>query len=185
MLYPTIIMESFFKEVEPVITFYNNVKWFRAKKKENWPGVRSKPLHEINLDLHNYIINKIISIYYNNNFEQVFWDSASIQFHKIKPSDLKTWNKKQTHIHKDQAVEIAGVIYLNKDTVCKKSGTTIYNEDLKEQIIVSNTFNTLLLYDANKFHGVTQFTSLEILRIVIFIKNIRTKYNFLERLNSN
>ena len=75
--------------------------------------------------------------------------------------------------------------YLNKNITCKKSGTTIYNNNLKEQIVVSNNFNSLLLYDANKFHGVTKFTDLETLRIVIFINGIKTNNNFLNRLHDN
>ena len=185
MYYPTIVVEDFFKDYNSILNFYKKVKLYKPKKNENWPGVRSKPFHKINIDLHNYIINKIISIYYNYNLQQVFWKNANVQFHKVKPFDLKTWNKKQTHIHKDKNFEIAGVIYLNKNITCKKSGTTIYHNNLKEQIVVSNNFNSLLLYDANKFHGVTKFTDLETLRIVIFINGIKTNNNFLNRLHDN
>jgi len=183
--YPTIIVEDFFKNPDLIFDFYKKVKFFKPKNNENWPGVRSKPFHKINMNLHKYIMNKIISVYYNYNIQQVFWENANIQFHRIKPSDLKTWNKKQTHIHKDENFEIAGVIYLNKNTICKKSGTTIYDKNLKEQVIVSNNFNSLLLYDANKFHGITEFTDLETLRIVIFINNIKTQFSFLERFYSS
>ena len=93
MYYPTIVVEDFFKDPNLILNFYKKVKWFKPKENENWPGVRSKPFYKINIDLHNYIINKIISIYYNYNLQQVFWKNANVQFHKVKPFDLKTWNK--------------------------------------------------------------------------------------------
>jgi|TARA_R100001463_G_scaffold99933_1_gene154365 hypothetical protein len=181
MIYPTIVVENFFKDTKLIFDFLKKVKWSRAKDDENWPGVRSESFHKINPELHSFIMNKIISVYYEYRLQQVFWESASIQFHKTKPSDFKKWKRKETHIHKDNRVEIAGVIYLNK-TICEKSGTTIYNKDLKKQVVVSNNFNSLLLYDANKFHGVTEFTDLETLRLVIFINKVTAKYKFLDRI---
>tara|TARA_R110000751_G_scaffold300372_1_gene412074 strand:+ start:414 stop:962 length:549 start_codon:yes stop_codon:yes gene_type:complete len=182
-MYPTTISESFFNDPDSIVKLSKKIKFFKPKTNENWPGLRSKPLHSIDIDLHNFIMNKIISIYYDCKLQQVFWESSSIQFHKIKPSDIKKWGKKKTHIHKDLNFELAGVIYLNRNVVCESTGTSIYNDNIKKLITVSNNYNSLLMYDANKFHGVTKFTGLGILRIVIFIKNIKTRNNFLERLN--
>ena len=71
MYYPTIVVEDFFKDPNLILNFYKKVKWFKPKENENWPGVRSKPFYKINIDLHNYIMNKIISVYYNYNLQDV------------------------------------------------------------------------------------------------------------------
>ena len=50
MYYPTIVVEDFFKDPNLILNFYKKVKWFKPKKNENWPGVRSKPFYKINID---------------------------------------------------------------------------------------------------------------------------------------
>lgn len=181
-MYPTVIVDSFFKNPDLIVKYSKTLEWFKPKEFDNWPGVRTQPLHLINKDLFNFIINKILSIYYDFNIQQVSYENVVVQFHKTNKSDIKNWNKKHTHIHKDKNEELAGVIYLNKNIVCEETGTSIYNEKLKKTIKVSNNYNTLLLYDAKRFHGVTNFSNLEILRLVIFIRKIKTNLTVLERL---
>ena len=64
MIYPTIVVENFFKDPKLIFDFLKKVKWSRAKDDENWPGVRSESFHKINPELHSFIMNKIISVYY-------------------------------------------------------------------------------------------------------------------------
>jgi hypothetical protein len=182
-MYPTVIVDSFFKEPDSIVEYSKKLKWFKPKEKDNWPGHRTEALHLINRDLFNFIMDKIISIYYNFKVQEVNYEDVVIKFHKTNKLDIKKWKKKHFRIHKDKEEELAGVIYLNKDIVCEETGTSIYDEKLKKTIKVSNTYNTLLLYDARRFHGVTSFSSLETLRLVIFIRRLKTNLTVLQRLS--
>lgn len=184
-MYPTVIIDNFFDDPKSIVSFSKKLTWYKPNEQDNWPGLRTDFLHKLNYNLFDYIVKKILSVYYNFDLQQISWEDVRIQFHKIKSSHLKNFKKIHTQIHKDDGVEIAGVIYLDKDLTCEETGTSIYNEDLNRTVKVSNSFNTLLLYDAKKFHGVTNFSEKEILRLVIFIGKINSNFSVLQRLSAN
>ncbi len=163
-MYTTIIKENFFDNVDDIINISKKLKYYPPSRKDNWPGLRTKSLHETNRDLFSLIVNKVIKNYYTNN--EYRFKNTGVYFSKIKHGQ-----KGKTHFHYDKNVIIAGVIYLSKGDI--KSGTTLFNEEKKKHIIVANEFNSLISYDGKKYHGITNLNSLkERLTLNVFIGDI-------------
>ena len=180
--YPTFILEDFLENPDDVIEYSKSLKFFKPEKDENWPGLRTKSLHLFNEKLFNYIVLKILSVYYDFSFHKVKYFDTNVMFHKIYLKDYLNFNKKHTNIHRDNDFELAGVLYLNKK-FSEKTGTTIFNDNENEIIKISNNYNTLVCYDAKKIHGVNNILDEERLSIVIFIGKIEIEKNINERLN--
>jgi|TARA_R110000851_G_scaffold260123_1_gene412659 hypothetical protein len=163
-MYTTIVKENFFDNVEDIINISKKLKYYPPKKKDNWPGLRTKSLHETNYDLFCTIVNKVIRNYYTTN--ECRFNNTSVYFSKIKKGQ-----KGKTHFHYDQNMAIAGVVYLSEGDI--KSGTTLFNKDKKKHIIVGNEFNSMVSYDGKKYHGITNLNSFkERLTLNIFIGDI-------------
>ena len=163
-MYTTIIKENFFDNVEDIINISKKLKYYPPSKKDNWPGLRTKSLHETNNDLFCMIVNKVIKNYYTNN--KYRFNNTCVYFSKIKHGQ-----KGKTHFHNDKNVIIARVIYLSKGDI--KSGTTLFNKDKKKHIIVGNEFNSMISYDGKKYHGITNLNSFkERLTLNVFIGDI-------------
>jgi hypothetical protein len=167
-MHNTIIQDNFFKNVEDIINISKQLKFYPAREEDNWPGVRTKSIHETHYDLFLEITNKIINNYYpNSNFK---FKNTLICFAKVKPGD-----KGKSHFHYDNNVKIAAVVYLSKGNI--KSGTTIFNKNKQPQVVMSNDFNTMISYDGTKYHGLTDLNVLqERLTLNIFIGDIILPY---------
>jgi hypothetical protein len=180
--YPTFILENFFQNPNDIFNYSKKLEFFKPKKNENWPGVRTKSLHLINRPLFDYIILKILSVYYDFSFHSVKYLNANIMFHKIDLEDYLNFDKKHTNIHRDIDSELAGVIYLNKK-INEETGTNIFSDNKNKIIKVSNFYNTLVCYDSKKIHGVNNILDKERLTIVIFIGKIEIEKNINKRLS--
>ncbi len=167
-MHNTIIQDNLFKNVEDIINISKQLKFYPAREEDNWPGVRTKSIHETHYDLFLEITNKIINNYYpNSNFK---FKNTLICFAKVKPGD-----KGKSHFHYDNNVKIAAVVYLSKGNI--KSGTTIFNKNKQPQVVMSNDFNTMISYDGTKYHGLTDLNVLqERLTLNIFIGDIILPY---------
>ncbi len=120
----------------PVIcidNFYNNPDEIRdyAMKQDflespgNYPGKRTKFLHEIDKDLYEEFSNKIKSIFYiqyqtNYIFNSVFWQVTTLDSNQLSPKNMG-------FIHTDIEFLAAGVIYLTPN-FDRKLGTTFYKQ---------------------------------------------------------
>lgn len=180
--YPTFILENFFQNPDNIFNYSKTLKFFKPKKNENWKGVRTKSFHLINRELFDYIILKILSVYYDFSFHNVKYLNAHIMFHKIDLKDSLNFDKKHAYTHRDIDDELAGVIYLNKK-INEETGTNIFDDNKNKIIKVSNSYNTLVCYDAKKIHGINNILDKERLTIVIFIGKIEIEKNINERLN--
>lgn len=160
---PTIVVDNFFNDPDSVVQYANSVDFYPANQNQNWPGLRSKSLHEINYDLFLYVITEILSNYYTR--ENIKFTDSYAHFHKIEKGDVA-----RIHNHCDDDFEIAAVIYLSEGDI--NEGTTLYN-DRKKHIVVSNEYNSMVSYDANKVHGPSCVDyEKDRLTIVAFIRNI-------------
>ena len=110
---PTIIKNNFFENPEEVIKYSKQITWKKPSNQDNWPGLRSDNLFQINQKLHDDIVEKIVKLYFNGY--KVSIENTTIQFHKITYEDWLLHDKKNTRIHKD-FTDLAGIIYLNQDT---------------------------------------------------------------------
>jgi hypothetical protein len=174
-MYPTIIKNNFFINPTEVTDLFNKVTMKKGGPNDNWPGVRSQNLIEINKKLYTNIVDAVLKLYFGERYSmcwnKIVIKNSSIYLHKIKHHDWFNHDKMNTRIHKDNC-DLAGIIYLNQGNN-EKTGTTIYDENKKFLTIVSNNYNSIALYDGNMYHGATALDEKDRLTIVMFFKNIR------------
>ena len=177
--YPTIIVPNFFHNPDEVVKYAQSLKYNSPKPTENWPGYRSEFLHKLNKPFFNLTIKKILSFYYGK-FNPLLRYTCDMQFHKFDKNSKDI--KYETQIHSDEQAVMAGVIYLNKNKNCEETGTSVYDENLKRTVKISNNYNTLIMYDARVKHGVTGFDKDERLSIVFFFKKLSGDLTPMERM---
>jgi hypothetical protein len=110
-------------------------------KDGTWPGYRTKNLREIDEGLEQKITSKILSCYFNLDFEQIFWNYCEMQFNLIPSFDKDKNNlKNKGWIHRDgidprrehcpneekNYSQLAGLIYLTPD-IERDTGTLLFN----------------------------------------------------------
>ena len=113
------------------------------KVKGRWPGHRSEFLWKADEELATTILHRIISLYYNLDFEEVHWEDYKICFQEIPPiSKDKNNVKNKGWIHRDgpdprvptiidpddhhQLTQLAGLMYLTPD-IDIDTGTSLYS----------------------------------------------------------
>ena len=169
-MYPTMVVDNFFEDVDKIISLSKKLKYTSATETDNWPGIRTESLHLNHYGLFRHIILKILSYYHPT--AQVKYDNSLICFSRLKYGD-----KGKSRFHYDGDTVLAAIIYLSEGNIT--TGTTLFNKDKKEQIIVGNEFNSMVSYDGSKYHG---FTSLEPLKekerltLNVFIKDVEVNY---------
>ena len=94
------------------------------------PGRRSKQLWEIDEILHNAILRKVLSCYYDLDYVSLSWATSNLSFHTIERySDTKGCIKNKGWVHQDVEVfgndEVAGLIYLTPN-IDQGSGTSLW-----------------------------------------------------------
>ena len=111
----------------------------------NQPGKRSKQFWEIDSVLHNTILKKILSCYYDLDYTNLSWKLSNMSFHEIpRFHEEKSNVKNKGWIHQDNVIhttgqgdvaddEVAGLIYLTPD-IDTDSGTSLFN--LKPNAII-------------------------------------------------
>ena len=165
-MYPTIIKDNFFKNVDEIIDYSKTLEFKKPLKKEGWFGLRTESIHKDNYKLFNDIIVGVLKLYCFNNFN---FKNSKVCFTKLRYGD-----KHKFHYHRDYDNTLAAVIYLSKGDI--DGGTTLFEKKNKKQIIVANTFNSIVVYDANKLHGYTSlvpFKKKERLTLNVFIGDIQ------------
>jgi hypothetical protein len=151
---PITILDNFFDYPDKIRDYALNLK-FEKDPDGKWPGLRTKPLHEINHLLFDAICKKVISIYFD--LEQ---DSANItwktymSFQKVDKFYDSGW------VHIDNPAIFTVIVYLNKNPNIN-SGTSIYK--LKNDIIVSN-MNELNVHKKNAYKGLIDIKDVDIKR---------------------
>ena len=123
-----IVVDNFFENPEAI------VKYGKSLPKEivgRQPGKRSKQLWEIDDVLHNAIIRKALSCYYDLNYVNLSWQMSNLSFHEISRfSEDKNDIINKGWIHQDAEVfgndEVAGLIYLTPD-IDPDSGTSLWS----------------------------------------------------------
>jgi len=162
----TIVVDNFFDNVDDIISLSKKLKYYKASESDNWPGLRTKSLHDTHYNLFNSVIIKILNYYYPN--KKLHYSNSHVVFSRLKYGD-----EGKTRFHLDDDTKIAAVIYLSEGNI--EGGTTIFENDNKKQIIVGNTFNSMIAYDGNKLHGYTSllpFKNKERLTLNVFIGDI-------------
>ena len=116
-------------------------KVFRSSDEEGqWPGQRSDHLWKIDEKLSQRMCEKILSCYFNLDFEKIFWNSFETQFQLIprlskdkNNSKNKGWihtdgvdARKNHHPDQEEQPQLSGLIYLTPD-IERDTGTSLFN----------------------------------------------------------
>ncbi len=132
MMWPTICIDNFFNNPKQVLEYSKTLKYTPAEK-GNWPGVRSKAIHEIDNDFYTHIATKMIAALYPNEWQDIGW-LANSYFQKID----SRW-RGPGWVHKDVHQQFSSIIYLSGDTSC---GTSLYKENTHETVPLVNNMKT-------------------------------------------
>ena len=89
-----------------------------------WPGVRSKPLHEVNPQFSNELILKVMCSYIDLKYHNISWGESVVCFQEITP--FKNEIENIGWIHRDGGMQLAFIIYLTPNADVN-SGTSLYN----------------------------------------------------------
>lgn len=173
-MYQTIRIKNFFDNPYEIIEYSKSLKFYKpdkSKSNQGWPGVRTESLHMINPKLFSTVLQKILLYYFINENYKI---TAKLYFHKSNKETSLNYNKINS-IHTDFEAKIAGLIYLN-DGNDINSGTALYDQNNKETVIFSNSFNTMISYDANEKHGPTSLEK-DRLTMPFFIEKIERNNN--------
>ena len=141
---PITILDNFFDNPDKIRDYGLSLE-FEKDPRGGWPGVRTKPLHEINQPLFNAICKRIISLHFDlENVDNVMSWQTHICFQKVDKSYESGW------VHVDTPSIFSAIIYLNTNPN-PNSGTSIYK--LKNKILIPNT-QELNPYKLNAYKGV-------------------------------
>lgn len=118
---PTTIADNFFEDPDKIVEFALKQKFYSGNG--FWPGQRTEFLHTIDVNLFNFICNKILNII---SLEKSKYWNFEITFQLIKPFTENQYDLRNCGwVHKDYPSIFSGVIYLNKNPE-KNTGTSIY-----------------------------------------------------------
>ena len=118
--FPTTVLNDFFDDPHDIIEISKSskIKWISAGD-GSWPGVRSQPLADINMDLNMFIMKKYFYTFFNYEEMQRVSFQSECTFQRIDPKLKSGW------IHSDFPNIHTFVIYLTPNAnPC--SGTCTY-----------------------------------------------------------
>jgi hypothetical protein len=197
-LTPVTVVDNFFEDPLAVREFALKQK-YESDPENLWPGERSAPLHELNLNLFKSTIERYLALFHTTG--QIRGWHGKAHFQRVSSKAEKGW------IHRDPNL-ISGVIYLSPNASLD-SGTTIYqpkdlsyndpdpdnklilpasvrdehNSHFDESVVVKNKFNRLIAFDGHLWHGVNSFQDEERLTLVFFIEALGVDHYSLQRMN--
>ena len=140
-LIPTSCVDDFYNDPHKVRNFALSLDY--SNETGIYPGVRSKPLNEIDYYFFDNFCKKIFSLFYNFQYEPVKWKVDAF-FHKIYPYEDQDLNVGD--IHQDNTGEgvISGLIYLNPDPLLD-SGTSFYRLKKNQTLTAVDLENKTIL----------------------------------------
>jgi hypothetical protein len=125
--FPSICLDNFYEDPDGVHNFAMDCIKNHPEETYggNYPGQRSKQLHEIDKQFFDKFCGNIFSLFYDFSKTQVIW-VVETSFQLIIPYSEDPLSIKNTGwIHVDGEVVMAGVIYLSPDADLQ-SGTSLY-----------------------------------------------------------
>jgi len=188
MLFPNIIVDNFFNYPDKVREFALAQTYYKDTE-HRWPGLRSDPIHQINLSLFHKIMDKVFSLMLDLRVDPSQYN-CDLRLQKTDASYKGGW------IHIDGVECVAAfIIYLSPDADIAE-GTSLYelkdpishapdmhidrkkesfinssliaetqkyrleaNSQYRETLFVGNVYNRMFLFDGTYPHGVKDFIS--------------------------
>jgi hypothetical protein len=116
---PTMVIDNFYEDPDLWRHFALKQHFFKGDR-GTWPGLRTNLLHDVNKDVFNVTMRKLLMVMSQYGFSH--FDELQTAFQYIDKSYGRGW------VHDDDPkLNIAGVIYLNKEAPIG-SGTVIYQD---------------------------------------------------------
>jgi hypothetical protein len=144
LLQPLKIVDDFFEA--PFLWREYALKQEYTKDQSGYPGVKSKTLDDLNLNLFHDLASKIIVHTGKKSFERL-----KVNFVSAIESDTP----QILGPHQDELFyNVAGVIYLNENAP-KNTGTSFYGrypQGLTKTIVAENVFNRLVIFHPSMWH---------------------------------
>ena len=139
----SVSVDNFFNDPEALVHFAKSLPK-EPHPEGKWPGKRTKLLGDIDQTLHNMLMLKILSCYYDLDYSDFVWGNSILKFQEIpRFSENKNDIRNKGWIHQDVPGEaqLAGLIYLTPN-IDPDSGTSLYsvksNKYKKEKHVLKN-----------------------------------------------
>ena len=134
-MFPILSITNFFKEPDKIRNWALSLDYKPAENGE-WPGIRSKALHELDEDLANSFFSKFLSTYYNFHLGDDVKFNVQAHFQKLVPHEFQRCNQGWTHM--DSNTVLAGLVYLTPEPD-SNSGTSLFKlKDGKDTLVDSS-----------------------------------------------
>jgi len=182
--FPTLIIDNFYNDPDKIREFALKLEY--EDSPGNYPGKRTKFLHELNRELFIGFCSKFFQVYYPAvniewNVYTSFWKVSTLDPNPLSPKNMG-W------IHEDNCI-VAGVVYLSPE-INNKLGTTIYkkvserkkinvssmkkfystgiddnfdesitnnNSMFEETMKIDNVYNRMICFDGNVSHSPSHY----------------------------
>jgi hypothetical protein len=140
-MFPTVCVDEFYENPDEILDWALTLDYDNSFDSSGlYPGIRTKPLHELDQNFFNKFTKKFMSIYYDFGLDPNIKWNCYTAFHKIYPQNKHQNSIANTGwIHHDKCA-VAGVIYFNKPNFYK-SGTNLYR--LKDSCVFSDVYDPL------------------------------------------
>jgi hypothetical protein len=116
---PTIVIDNFYEEPDLWREYALSQEFYKGDR-GSWPGLRTKLLHELDQDIFRVTLRKLLMVMAQYGYSEFL--ELQTGFQMIDGTYGRGW------VHDDDPkLNIAGVIYLNKEAPLG-SGTTIYKD---------------------------------------------------------
>ena len=131
-MFPIISCEHFFPDPQKIVNYSETLEYFPAEANQ-YPGVRSDTIYNIDQNLDRYVGNRILRNFYHSNnwsnYNNVNWN-AEIRFHKIRPL-----HEDQYHIkNRDRRLVRRKELYVkNRDEINAKQRAKRQRKKLEKQ----------------------------------------------------
>lgn len=185
-LYPVTVVENFYENPDAIRKFALAQKYKFCHERPDfpyvYPGSRTPDVFDLDVELHEQICKKLISVFHNAEHDYMRW-AISTSFQSVTEEFGKGV------LHTDTNTVFAAVLYLTpnaplnsgtslfkknekfnlekytkaleQNDVLFKSGkkvmSTDYHSMFDEVVRVNNVYNTLILYEGDTFHAANKF----------------------------
>jgi hypothetical protein len=141
-----IIIDNFFNNFNLIKDSFKNIQMFKKEEhpdlNENWPGFRSKRLHEESPFLFNLFLREL---FLKTNFFENKSLNIKLNLHlRLKKDNSKDW------VHTDNNFDYSLLVYLSETNL--KSGTVFYDENEKITSTVNFLQNRAVIFDSKILH---------------------------------
>ena len=148
----TITVDKFFEDPDQVRNLALSQGYRERTEEEHFEGLRSEKIEIIDPILHDFLCKEIVRElfgFYPNKC------SADSYFHITREEDMLDEKWINSRPHKDYG-KVTAIIFLTPNAPIK-SGTTVYTEDKKEDVVFGNVYNRLIAYPATSWHSASLF----------------------------